>query len=211
MTNIVYLFYYKQLTNKTMKKIQTKTSLLAFTFFSLLFLSCQKDQNSFSPNPSFESSKITTDANTETHTSSIRMNGTNYYSFYWNPQGSVMKAVVTITSPILPGVNSNQASLDYVQRVGKPDDEVGYVIGKQLGGNGSAGFIYPQSAFFDKWGLRFFESKILKTLASEGSVYIVATLNYEPLPSLSQRPLSITYDVSGGKGSTYSYTFDNNP
>jgi RsiW-degrading membrane proteinase PrsW (M82 family) len=92
------------------------------------------------------------------------------------------------------GSNTNQASRDFARSLGKPTDDAGHGIGRNLGGpGGKTSFnIFPQSPHVNRGAFQQFEQQIVRAVQSGKDVFVRVVPKYAPGAT---RPHEIYYYV----------------
>jgi RHS repeat-associated protein len=92
------------------------------------------------------------------------------------------------------GTGTNQASRRQARSQGNANDDAGHLIGRLLGGPGSAGSgnTFPQDPTINRGQYRQYERTIADQLRAGNDVFVRVTLRY---PGNSTRPSGVVYDV----------------
>ena len=109
--------------------------------------------------------------------------------------GELKSAFAQITpANIGKGTGTTAAARRYVRKLGKPNDDAGHAIGKELGGDGSVRGrnVFPQSPHFNRGLQRQIEADIKKDVLAGKQVFVRVVPKYHPG---STRPHQITYQV----------------
>ena len=125
----------------------------------------------------------------------------------YNPNGSLNSATATVTKGDLgTGTNTNASSRRYARGLGKSNDDAGHIIGKQLGGSGGKGNVFPQNLSKNRGAFAQFEGVVADMIHSKGSAQITVSFEYA---NGGTRPTGVNYEAVAPDGTVLKDSFKN--